>query len=33
MSEKTFLMNVIEQMKNEKNEASWRGELTSWIKC
>ncbi len=30
---KMFLQKVIEQMKAEKKQATWRGTLTSWIKC
>ncbi len=30
---KNFLNRVIAQMSAEKQNASWRGTLTSWIKC
>ena len=30
---KIFLQKVIAQMKAEKAQPTWRGTLTSWIKC
>lgn len=34
MSNKTFLLSVIESLSNEKeSKKNWRGTLTAWIKC
>lgn len=33
MDNKSFLLQVIEDIKNDNSNSIWRGTITSWIKC
>lgn len=33
MVNKKFLLQVIEDIKQEENNSNWRGTITCWIKC
>lgn len=33
MTNKEFLLNVIQSIKKETNNVNWRGTLSNWIKC
>lgn len=33
MSNRKFLLGVIQKIEKDKKSSNWRGTLTSWIKC